>query len=250
MNRTSTTDAIILRNSRIGDIHKRVTMLTPDQGLLSAIAHGAYSRKGTLRGVTNPFCYGRCYLYTDPVKQSVKITDLSVHEFFPGLRESITRFYSASLWAELLLKTFGGGGQSEPLFTLLLSALRALDSAVDFSPVTIQFLWRYLETGGLQPELDACAACGRRFPPSDHRYYDSRCAGFACSQCTDPAICPALSPGAAAYLAHSGGLEFSRALQIGLNAAASRNARRVLYRIVQDVAENPLNTLRIGGSLL
>ncbi len=250
MNRNSATDVIILKNSRIGDIHKGVTMLTPQQGLLSAIAHGAYSQKGKLRGVTNPFCYGHCYLYTDPVKKSIKITDLSVNDFFSGLRESVTRFYSASLWAELVLKTFGGGAESDRLFTLLLDALRALDSAADFRPVSIQFLWRYLETAGLQPELGVCADCGAGLAADSRRYYEPRQTGFVCASCAQPGTVTALGRAAADYLQYSGRLEFSAALKIGLDDAALQNARSVLYRLIQDVAETPLNTLRIGGGIL
>ena len=250
MNRNSETDVIILKNSRIGDIHKGVTMLSPQQGLLSAIAHGAYSQKGKLRGVTNPFCYGRCYLYTDPVKKSIKITDLSVNDFFSGLRESVTRFYSASLWAELVLKTFGGGAESDRLFALLLDALRALDSATDFRPVSIQFLWRYLETAGLQPELDTCGDCGAELAADSRRYYDPRQAGFVCANCANRSAAAALGPAAAGYLQYSGQLDFSAALKIRLDDGALQNARTVLYRLVQDVAETPLNSLRIGGGIL
>ena len=248
MNRSSTTEVVILRNGRIGEIHKSVSMLSPDLGLISAVAHGAYSQKGKLRGVTNPFSFGRCYLYTDPVKKSVKITDLAVHEFFPGLREDIAKFYTASLWAELVLHTFGGGGESATLFALLVQSLRALDSAERFEPVTVQFLWRYLSVSGLQPDLEECAACGA--PPAAMRAWDASHGGFLCDACVQTIDRAALTAGAAAYLRHSGTLSFPQSLDIGLDAASMTNAKRMLYRIVQDVAETPLNSLRIGGGIL
>lgn len=256
MNRNSETDIIILKNSRIGDIHKGVVMLSCDAGLVSAIAHGAYSQKGKLRGVTNPFFHGHAYLYSDPVKKSVKITDLVIADYFPGLRESVTRFYTASLWAELVLKTFGG--ESETLFALLLAALRALDGADDCSAVTIQFLWRYLELSGLQPDLGGCASCSRTLPHGASRRYHPRHSGFLCDECaagtTEPGAGEAetitLSAGAAAYLQHTGALEFSAALGVGADRALLGNAKRMLYRLAQDVAEAPLNTLRIGAGIL
>ncbi len=256
MNRNSESDVIILKNSRIGDIHQGVTMLSSDTGLISAIAHGAYSQKGKLRGLTNPFFHGHCYLYTDPVKKSVKITDLVISDYFPGLRESVTRYYSASLWAELVLKTFGG--ESEALFALLLAALRVLDNADDCSAVTIQFLWRYLELSGLQPDLGGCASCGRQLPHGTSRRYHARHSGFLCRECAAAAPEPGagaaeaitLSAGAAAYLQHTGALEFPAALGVGADRALLGNAKRMLYRLAQDVAEAPLNTLRIGGGIL
>ncbi len=248
MSRSSTTEVVILRNGRIGEIHKSVWMLSPDLGLISAVAHGAYSQKGKLRGVTNPFSFGRCYLYTDPVKQSVKITDLAVHDFFPGLRENVAKFYTASLWAELVLRTFGGGGESGTLFSLLIESLRALDAATGFEPVTVQFLWRYLAVSGLQPDLDECTVCGA--PLSRARAWDASHGGFLCESCAQTGDRDRLNPGAAAYLRHSGALSLSSSLDIRLDAASMTNAKRVLYRIVQDVAETPLNSLRIGGGIL
>lgn len=250
MSRNSSTDVVILKNSRIGEIHKGVSMLTPDMGLVSAIAHGAYSRTGKLRGVTNPFCSGRCYLYTDPVKKSVKITDLTVSEFYPGLRENISKFYTASLWAELVLKTFGGGGESDRLFALLVESLRALDVADHFAPVGIQFLWRYLEVSGLQPDLSECASCAMPLGPGVARIYNPVHGGFVCENCASMADGARLTPGAASYLMHSGSLELGDALQIRLDPASIANARTLLYRIAQDVADTPLNTLRIGGGIL
>ena len=248
MNRSSTTEVVILRNGRIGEIHKSVWMLSPDLGLISAIAHGAYSQKGKLRGVTNPFSFGRCYLYTDPVKNSVKITDLVVHDFFPGLREDVAKYYTASLWAELVLRTFGGGGESRALFALLVESLRALDEAAGFEPVTVQFLWRYLAVSGLQPDLDECAVCGAAL--GGMRAWDSSHGGFLCEACVQTADRTSLNAGAAAYLRHGGSLPLPESLDIRLEAAAMSNAKRVLYRIVQDVAETPLNSLRIGGGIL
>jgi DNA repair protein RecO (recombination protein O) len=250
MSRSSSTEVVILRNSRIGESHKSVSMLTPDLGLISAIAHGAYSQKGKLRGVTNPFCSGLCYLYTDPVKKSVKITDLTVREFYPGLRENISKFYTASLWAELVLKTFGGGGESERLFELLVESLRALDVADRFEPVAIQFLWRYLEVSGLQPDLGECAACGAPLAPAAARGYDARHGGFVCADCASMVDAARLAPGAASYLLYSGELDLEDALLIRLDPAATANVKTLLYRIAEDVADTKLNTLRIGGGIL
>ena len=102
-------------------------MLTPDEGLVRAIAHGANTAKGKLRGSTVPFCSGRAYLYSNPAKQSIKITDMDATEFFSGIRGDLKKFYTASLWAELILKTFASGGAEAGLFGLFRSALGELD---------------------------------------------------------------------------------------------------------------------------
>ncbi len=102
-------------------------MLTPADGLVRAIAHGANSAKGKLRGTTVPFCSGRAYLYTNPRTQSTKITDMDATEFFSGIRGDLKKFYTASLWAELVLKTFATGGSAPDLFALIHASLIATE---------------------------------------------------------------------------------------------------------------------------
>ena len=126
MGRNFRTEAIILRNNRFGEIHKGVTLLSPVHGLLSAVAYGAYSAKGKLRSITNPLCAGTAFLYRDPVKDSLKITDMDCREFFEGIRASLAKFFTASVWMETVLKTFGG--DAEEVFSLLTGCLRFLDA--------------------------------------------------------------------------------------------------------------------------
>ena len=131
MARNQVCTGIVLRTYRIAEIHMGVTLFTDSAGLVSAIAHGAHSQKGKLRALTNPFCHGTIYLYSDPVSKSTKITDADIQDYFMGIRESVRRFYTASLWGEIVLKSYGGGEGSGALFDLFLSSLRKLDTTPD-----------------------------------------------------------------------------------------------------------------------
>ena len=125
MSRNFRTEGIVLRNYRFGEIHRGVTLLSPEYGILQAVAYGACSAKGKLRSITNPLCAGTFFLYRDPVKDAIKITDVDCREFFEGVRAAIVKFFTASVWLETVIKTFGG--DAEEVFSLLGGSLRLLD---------------------------------------------------------------------------------------------------------------------------
>lgn len=251
MNRSSSTEAIVLRNTRVGDIHKGVTLLTPGSGLVRAIAHGAYTQRGKLRGTTNLFCQGTCYLYTDRAKDSVKITDFDVAEFFTPIREDIVRFYTASLWAEALIKTYAGGGESADLYRLLLDALHELKDrpGAEAERVSIQFVWRFLVQSGTAPDLEYCACSGEFLASEAPVYYSPREQGF-CNASHAYEEMWALQPGAIAYLRHTASLDLAEATRPIPPEGALVRIKRVLYGILQDHVETPLNTLRSGSGIL
>jgi len=251
MNRSSATPAIILKNNRIGEIHKGVVMLTPGEGLVRAIAHGAYSQKGKLRGTTNLFCTGTCYLYTDPVKQSTKITDFDVAEFFGGIRDDLVKFYTASLWAESVLKTYATGGESQRLFGLLVDSLGELQRrpAAESERVSVLFVWRFLEYSGLQPDLEHSAISGEFLAENAPIYYSSREQGFCAADEAGEQM-PRWQPGAAAYLRYAGREELGAALRVIPPDGAIARIKRVLYAILEEHVESPLNALRSGSGIL
>ncbi|MFW5683967.1 MAG: DNA repair protein RecO [Spirochaetota bacterium] len=251
MNRSHTAEAIVLKNNRVGEIHKGVVLLTPEDGLVRAIAHGAYSQKGKLRGTTNLFCTGTCYLYTDRAKQSTKITDFDVREYFSGIREDLVKFYTASLWTEVVLKTYATGGESDRLFRLLVSSLLELQSrpATESERVSVQFVWRFLAFSGSQPDLEFDAISGDLLAEGEPIYYSAQDDGF-CSGDRAHDDMPRWMPGAAAYLRHSGGLDLAEALRIIPPSGALARIKRVLYAILEEHVDAPLNSLRSGIGIL
>lgn len=251
MGRTRTTEAIILKNSRIGEMHKGVVMLTPSEGLLRPIAHGAYSQKGKLRGTTNFLCTGTAYLYADPVRESLKLTDMDVNSYFSGIREDLTRFYTASLWAEIILQSYGSGDATGDVFRLLVAALEVLDFASPSSAslTSIQFLWRFLRLSGLEPDLDVCAISGEALAADRPIFFSRTDSGF-CGPSYAQEHMIAWQPGAAAYMRHTVLQPFSESLRVTPPDGAAVRIKRVLYAALQDQLERPIRTLESGSGIL
>lgn len=251
MRRTSSTPAIVLKKARVGEIHKSLTLLTPDHGLVQAMAHGALKIGSRLATASESFHVLKAYLYHDPVKDQYKITDLESLEPHEAIRCSVARFYTASLWAEACLRSYGGTTESAALFELLASALRLLDRAPAGRELnlSVQFLLRFLAIGGHRVDPGQCASCQLAFEPSAPFYLREADAGFVCGACAAAEDRP-LPAGARRYLERTLALPLAQAAAVGLEQSALAALREAVYLLVQASLEAPLKTLQCAGAIL
>ncbi|MFP3959341.1 MAG: DNA repair protein RecO [Spirochaetaceae bacterium] len=250
--RTARLEAVVLRARPFGDIHRSVTLMTAEEGLITAVAYGAGSRKGRLRGLVAPFHRGICYLYTNPVKNQSKITDFDVLDYYSGIREGVDRFYAASLCAEVLLRSFGGAGESRRAYELLHTVLPALDGAPDHPAVrraVVQFLWRYFDVIGSRPDLDRCVSCGRGIGAEEDRLFRPFATGVLCGECGAEQG-RRLMPGAVRYLLRTGDRPFGESLGVGLAESALSGLAAFVFALAEGVLDRRLNTIRTGGGIL
>ena len=253
MSRSFRTEGIVLRNYRFGEIHKGVTFLSPEYGIQNAIAYGAYSAKGKLRSITNPLCTGTFFLYRDPVKDSIKISDLDCREFFEGIRSSIVKFFTASVWLETVLKTYGG--EAKEVFALLSGSLRILSSAGEeaSSWLLVQFLWRYLQLSGAAPDTNTCSACGCSSVDAAGLVYRRGSGSFFCQTCAGSRSGEQpleLSVKALSYLRYSQGIPLEKSLSICPDETSVSSLKKVFLYLVSDLAGGQLNSIRTGTGVL
>jgi len=253
MSRHAVTEAIVLHTHRIGEIHKGVTLLTRDMGIVSAIAHGALKTRSRLRSMTETFCCSRVYLYHDPVKGGYKITDMTALVFFENLRKRLSHYYTACLWAEVILRSLAAGESDSRIYDLFLQSLTLLKGAdepsgnvpkkvEDASLLNVQFLWRFLGHSGHRPEIDVCAACGRHLEPDESAYMDDEAGGLVCGGCVRNGRL-SMTPGSRRYLLHSSTLPLGQAARLGLDRESLAALKQLLFELVQSVLEVPLNSL-------
>ncbi|MBN1685789.1 MAG: DNA repair protein RecO [Spirochaetales bacterium] len=250
MTRNLVTEGLILKNGRIGEIHKAVTLLSPGHGILSAIAHGAYKGKSKLSGVTGVFSRSRLYLYHDPVRDSYKITDVEPISCFDNVRGELEKYYTASLWAEVVLRTYAGGGEFGEVYRLFCEALLLLDNCwpEKNDAVLALFLFRYVDSLGYLPDFNACERCGRDLEENEpwHVCDDGsiRCSGCAAGDS------PRITPGARRYLSYASEKPVEEVLKVDLDGVSRVELKRAMISIVQQLIGGPLNTLRGAGGIL
>ena len=107
--RNSIESAVVLKSARMGEIHRSVTLLTPRRGVVWATAHGAGKAASKLKAAAIPFACVTAYLYHDPVRDSFKVTDVEPLDLHGAIRADLGKFFTASLWVEIVLRSHGGG---------------------------------------------------------------------------------------------------------------------------------------------
>jgi DNA repair protein RecO (recombination protein O) len=244
--RHSVTQAIVLQSRQFGEIHKSVTLFTPGEGLVSAVAHGAKKMGSRLRSTTEVFCLSRVFLYTDPVSRTHKITDMEGLHLFHGIRGSLARYYAASLWAELILKSFAGGESARPLFGLFKESLALCEHASPETAraLTLQFLWRYLVLTGHAPDLERCGECGRAFTDDEALAVAGAQGAALCRSCAGAAAVEVPRAGRR-YLLHTSGLDLAGAARVRLDGGDERTVRSILLGLVQGILEVPLTSAAV-----
>jgi len=254
MQRSSTTAAIVLRKARVGEIHKSLTLLTPAQGLLQVMAHGALKIGSRLATASEPFHLLKAYLYHNPVNNQYKLTDAESLEPHDALRRSVAKFYTASLWAESCLKSYGGAEESAALFDLLAEGLRLLDRAPAGREALLcfQFLARFLDVSGHRLQLEQCPRCQLAFEERAPVYLVREEGAFVCGACRGAGAGDylAVPPGSRRYLAVTLPLPLARAAAVGLEKASQAALRTALYLLVQASLEAPLATLDCAAGYL
>lgn len=248
MNRNIKTDGIILRSRRIGELHKGLSCLTRSRGIIDAIAYGAGKGKSKLSGMVDPFSLLQLNIYFDPVKDNYKISDIEQNEIFPNIRLDLGKFYIASFWAELILKSYSGGGESERVYPLLAESLCILNKAGNGEQnlILIQFIWRYLEISGFQSDIRNCSGCDEKFSDTETVSFNEDNNEIICSNCSSNTNMLKFSTGGLKYLRYSSELDLAKSMKIGLDNKSIDILKRILLAMIQGIVEYPLNTLKKG----
>ncbi len=237
------TEAIILQTRKFGEIHKRITLLTPNEGIIYANAYGAAKGKSKLAGTVLPFSTLHINLYYDPVKNGYKITEAHPIRTHTRVHGNLKRYYAADMIAEVLLKSFGGG-ESEPFYKLISEALDFLETVEHqkIVYVLIQFLWRYIGLSGLAVDFDRCANCGIALHTGDTIFIDIINHGSFCPSCSLPNMV-SLSRGGINYLAHTSSRTLPQSDTVLLDKDSTLQLFRLLCGYVEGIVEGKIHSI-------
>ncbi len=142
-----------------GERDRLITLLSAEQGLLTARVNGARQLKNRYMATTQLFCYGRYILEERAGRFTVQ--DVMLEETFYDLRAEIDRAALASYICEVVCYT----GTEQPdteLLRLVLNTLYATANALyPNRRIKSVFELRMASILGFMPDVDSCAVCGR-----------------------------------------------------------------------------------------
>lgn len=185
-------EAVVLRNQRLGEADRIVTLLTRTHGRLRAVAKGVRRTSSRFGARCEPFSHIELQLATGrSFEVLTQVQSLSL------LRDPIAadypRYTAGSAMLETAERLTSEEGEPAPAqFTLLLGALRALAAGDREARLLLDsYLLRALSLAGWAPSFDGCALCGT---PGPHRSFAVAGGGMVCADCRPAA---AAAPSAA-----------------------------------------------------
>jgi len=149
------TEALVLAARPLGDTSKIVTLLTPELGVIRAVAKGARRPKARLAGGTAAYRVIEALLYRKEGRELDLLSEAHVLSSSPRIGSDWRLFLFAGTLSEVALAAGGEGG-----YHLLKTALELLEGGIEPRSVSVFFLKGTLEAQGLWPDFDCCSACG------------------------------------------------------------------------------------------
>ena len=216
MDRNIQTRAIVLSVRKYGELHKAVTILSPDLGLVDAIIFGG--RKGKKTALAPLF------------------------SFIPqAITEDLACTYTASFFCEIISKT--PTDEPEQTFSLLSDALTALEADCGARKrITAAFIWKLMQISGTAPDLEYCPVCDRRYADDETLFFSNPMNTPCCKSCSDSEYI-VLMPGSRRYLRYTMGMDFCTAASVVLNPAAEQRIYLYMLRWASVFAQTQLRTL-------
>ena len=156
--RTYSTQGVVVRQRDIGEADRLLWIITPDHGIIRAVARSARKPGSKLGGHIDLLRHVALSMRTgrtlDQVSQAETVSG------FISLRQDLVRATTGSYVAELAERFSVEGGSNRQLFDLLVSALGYLQTTERAQWLPRWFELRLLSISGFMPELYACVDCG------------------------------------------------------------------------------------------
>lgn len=197
--RSFPTEAIILKQSDLGEADRIITMLTPYKGKLRAIAKGIRRPVSKKAGHLELLCHSQLQIALG--RNLDILTQAQTVESFTALRSALWHMTCGFYLAELIDHFIEDDTRHQDVYTLLLTTLRALNADAletqqprnqDQPPGTSRdrtlLLLRYFEVHlltfvGYEPALRACAHCHSELQPRENGF-NPTLGGALCPDCS------------------------------------------------------------------
>ena len=235
------TPGLVLREVKVGESDRILTILTPDQGLISASAKGSLRLKSKLFSACGLFCYSEFTLFAG--KTMYMVDDAQVKQVFFGLRGSVEGMALAMYLAEIAQTLHPAGGEAAGLLRLLLNSLYLIsEQKKPLAQVKAVFELRSLCEAGYMPALLCCKRC-QKYDGGDF-YLDVQAGELLCGQCAAAeGKTPNLDPGALTALRHIALVEEKKAFAFSLSPSSGAKLARAAEQYACARLDRPMKTL-------
>ena len=242
MPRLYTTPAIVLRQRKLGDADKILTLYTANFGKIDAVAKGVRRTRSRMAGHVEPLAQATFQLAKGKTLDIV--TQVETIESFQALRDDLERVSRALYACELLDKFTETREANFELYRLLLDTLRRMAKRDE---VELELALRFYEMAlldamGYRPELDECVTC-RVGLAAVTNYWTAAGGGVVCASCrTEEAAVRPISANAVKVLRLLLHGRFSDVARVTVSEELNAELERALLEYVRWVLERDVRS--------
>lgn len=177
------TDALVLRERKLDEQDRLLTLLSAEQGIITAYAKGAGRMKGSMAGATELLCYSHFVLFQN--RDRCFADRAEANTLFFGIRGNLEKLTLATYFAQLCCELIPENEPAAEELRLMLNTLYYLEQG-KLPPLQLKAILelRLLTLTGYMPDLIACRECGGL--PEDGAVLFDPMGGSVC--------CPACAP--------------------------------------------------------
>lgn len=133
--------ALVIHKHELPSGHRKLSVLTSEQGLLRIMAFGAASSAHGRSAFSSPYCLATLLLEQRLPRDNPQLVDGYDATYFTNINTTLSFVARAALWSEVALAT-EAAGNDERLFYLYSTLFQALDRSLLPLP-TLDFLFYY-----------------------------------------------------------------------------------------------------------
>ncbi|MDF5709533.1 MAG: DNA repair protein RecO [Nostoc sp. S4] len=168
MSRTYKATGINLKTQALGESDKIVTILTPEFGLIRAVAPGARKHNSSLGGRSGMFVVNELLIAKG--RSLDKITQAQTLKTYPGLAKDLGKLAASQYLAEIVLCQALSEQSQEELYELFNEHLHRLEVLPSGNTSSVlahlaHGVFHLLALAGLTPQVQVCCLSGRLLTP-------------------------------------------------------------------------------------
>jgi DNA repair protein RecO (recombination protein O) len=182
--RTYKTRAIVLAHLDLGEADRIITLLTPEDGKIRAIAKGVRRPRSRIGGSVEPFA--ELDLVMARGRNLDVITQVGVAHAWLRLRDRLESTATAWYLGELADRAVEERAGAHPVYGLLHRACQLLDDGMAPERVARWFEMGLADALGVRPELERCVECDHVLEAGEAFRWVPALGGVLCPRHPDP----------------------------------------------------------------
>ncbi|NLM51524.1 MAG: DNA repair protein RecO [Firmicutes bacterium] len=222
------TYGLVLHVRSFGEADKLVTLLTQETGKITAVAKGSRKTKSKFSALLESLTLGKFLLLRG--KTMYTFIQGELIKPYTKLHFDLERLGYAQYFCELCERCLPEGEPAEQFFSLLVTALEALEQDSCPARVARCFEMGFLDLLGLRPALDGCLLCGSQAGPF---YFDPSQGGLLCANCPRPAESFPVGAATIAIMKRFLALGFTKLSVCHLSPEASEQIQQVSTKLLE-----------------